>query len=146
LLPIQLIPYFQYTALAVIGTLLLAFQCRQMGRQGFYGASIGVDPESLVTPWLIACWMRIVLQGFRRGHRVLMGFYDLCEIRTRQQMSPWEEAQGYFPALDLGPRTPRDHARGLIERLLQRYSRSTARFLFGTPSQFRLRPNLPQRP
>jgi hypothetical protein len=138
LLPVQLIPYFHYTVSAVMGTLLLAFQFWQMGRQGFHGASIGVDPESLVTPWLIACWLRIVLRGLSRGHRVLMGFYDFSRIRARKQMSPWEEAEGYFLALDLGPQAPRDHERGRIERLLKRYSRATARFLFGTPSQSRL--------
>jgi len=146
LLPVQLIPYFHYTANAVIGTLLLAFQCRQMGQQGFYGASVSVDPESLVTPWLIACWLAIVLQGLRRGHRALVGFYDLSRIRIRQQMPPWGEMSGYFMAFSLRPRAPRGHTEGVIERLLYRYSRSTARFLFGVPSQSRLRRNLPERP
>jgi hypothetical protein len=146
LLPVQLIPYLQYTVNAVIGTLLLAFQCRQMGQQGFFGASIGVDPESLVTPWLIACWLAMVLQGLRRGHRALVGFYDFSKIRIGQQTSAWEEAAGYFMAFDLGPQVPWTHAQGVIERLLYRYGRSTARFLFGIPSQYRLRPNLPDRP
>jgi len=144
LLPVQLIPYFQYTVSAVIGTLLLAFQCRQTGQQGFYGASVGLDPESLVTPWLIACWLAVVLQGLRRGHRVLVGFYDLSEIR--QHRAPWEEAAGYFMAFGLSPQMPWGHAQGVIQRLLYRYGRSTARFLFGIPSQSRLLPNLPERP
>ena len=50
LLPIQLIPYIQYTVHAVIGTLLLALEYWQMGQRGFYGASIKVDANSLVTP------------------------------------------------------------------------------------------------
>jgi hypothetical protein len=146
LLPVQLIPYFHYTVSAVIGTLLLAFQFRQMGQQGFYGASISVDPESLVTPWLIACWLAIVLQGLRRGHRALVGFYDLTQIRVRQQMPPWEEMSGYLMAFGLRPGAPRGHAEGVIERVLYRYSLSTARFLFGVPSQSRLLDNLPHRP
>jgi hypothetical protein len=138
LLPVQLIPYFQYTVSAVIGTLLLAFQYRQLGQQGFYGASIEVDPESLLTPWLIACWMTIVLQGLRRGHRSLVGFYDLSEISTRQHMPPWEEIAGYFIAFGLRPQMPWPHAQQVIQRLLYRYSRLTAQFLFGIPSQSRL--------
>ena len=41
LLPIQLIPYFQYTVGAVMGTLLLGMGCWQMGQKGFHGASSG---------------------------------------------------------------------------------------------------------
>ncbi len=43
LLPIQLIPYFQYTVGAVVGTLFLGMGCWQMGRKGFHGASVKVD-------------------------------------------------------------------------------------------------------
>lgn len=145
LLPVQLIPYFQYTVSAVIGTLLLAFQYRQMGQQGFYGASIRVDPESLVTPWLIAYWMRVVLRGLRRAHRSLMGFYDLSEIRTREQSPAWGDMAGYFMAFGLRPQAPWTHAQQVIQRLLSRYSRATSQFLFGIPSQSRLLRNLPAR-
>ena len=136
-LPVQLIPYFQYTVSAVIVTLLLALQYRQMGQQGFFGASIGVDQESLVTPWLIACWLTVVLRGLRRGHRVLVGLYDLSAIR--QETLPWEAVTGYLMAFGFRPLVPWGQARGVIERLLYRYSHATAQFLFGTPSQSRLR-------
>ena len=139
LLPVQLIPYFQYTVSAVIGTLLITFQYRQMGQQGFYGASIDVDPESLLTPWLIACWMTIVLQGLRRGHSSLVGFYDLSKIRTQQHKPPWEEMAGYFTAFGLIPQVSCNHAQQVVQRLLYRYSRATTQFLFGIPSQFRFR-------
>jgi len=146
LLPIQLIPYFLYTVNAVIGTLLVAFRFRQMGQKGSFGASINLDPESLVTPWLISCWLVIVLQGLRRGHRALVRFYDFSKIWIGQKTSTWEEAVGYFMAFDLGPQVPWAHAQGIIERLLYRYSHSTARFLFGTPSQYRLINNPAHRP
>jgi hypothetical protein len=136
-------PYFQYTVGAVIGTLLLALQCRQMGQQGFFGASIGVDPESLVTPWLIACWLVVVLRGLRRGHRTLVGFYDLSAIRIRQETPHWEEVTGYFMAFGLRPQVQSSHAEAVIQRLLYRYSHATAQFLFGTPSQSRLHGILP---
>ena len=57
LLPTQLAPYCQYTLAAIIGILLLGLASRQQGEQGFQGAVLAVDPDSLVTPWLVACWL-----------------------------------------------------------------------------------------
>jgi hypothetical protein len=139
-------PYFQYTVSAVIVTLLLALQCRQRGQQGFLGASTGVDPESLVTPWLIVCWLAAILRGLRRGHRTLVGFYDLSAIRIRQETPHWEELTGYFMAFGFRPQVPWSQSGCVIQRLLYRYSHATAQFLFGTPSQSRLPRNLPVRP
>jgi len=134
LLPVQLIPYFQYTVMAVIGTLLLGLQYWQMGRQGFFGATVALDPEGLVTPWLVACWLAVVLRGLHRGHRVLVGFCDLSAIRTTHRTSPWQEAAGYFIAFGWGPQV---QWAPLLQQLLHRYSHTTAQFLFGTPSQSR---------
>ncbi len=61
LLPIQLVPYCQYTLTSIIGALLLGLDSRQQGQQGFQGAVLGVDPDSLVSPWLVACWLVVVL-------------------------------------------------------------------------------------
>jgi hypothetical protein len=138
LLPIQLIPYFQYTVGAVVGTLFLGMGYWQMGQRGFHGASVKVDPESLVTPWLITCWLVSVVQGLRRGHAALRQFYHLDGIHTS---GAWEEATAYFAAFGLSIRP--DHGRPKIDRLslwmdlVDRYSRTTGQFLFGTPSQYR---------
>ena len=134
LLPIQLIPYFQYTVGVVVETLLLGLGCWQMGQKGFHGASVAVDPESLVTPWLITCWLLTVVRGLRRGHAVLRRLYNLDGIRTLNRIETWEEAAGYFVALGLKPEM-RWHA--LLMDGVDRYSRSTGQFLFGTPSQYR---------
>jgi hypothetical protein len=134
LLPIQLIPYFQYTVGAVVETLLLGMGCWQMGQKGFHGASVAVDPESLVTPWLITCWLLTVVRGLRRGHAVLRRLYNLDGIRTLNRIETWEEAAGYFVALGLKPKM-RWYA--LLMDGVDRYSRSTGQFLFGTPSQYR---------
>jgi len=134
LLPVQLIPYFQYTVNAVIGTLLLGIQCRQMGQKGFYGASVAVDPESLVTPWLIACWLGIVVLSLRRAHGVLRRFYNLTDIRSSHSSVAWEEAAGYFLWLGL---LPQIRWGPVLQSILNRYSHSTRLFLFGTPSQHR---------
>jgi hypothetical protein len=141
LLPIQLIPYFQYTVSAVMETLFLGMGCWQMGQKGFHGASVKVDevdPESLVTPWLITCWLAAVVQGVRRGHAALRQFYNLDGIRTS---GAWEEAVAYFAAFGLSIRP--DHGRpktdgpSLLMDLVYRYSRSTGQCLFGMPSQYR---------
>jgi hypothetical protein len=139
LLPIQLIPYYQYTVSAVVGTLLLGMECWQTGQKGFHGASMKVDevdPESLVTPWLITCWLVAVVQGLRRGHATLRHFYHLDGIHTS---GAWEEAAAYFAAFGLRPKIDRV---SFSMDLVYRYSRSKGQFLFGTPSQYRgsLRP------
>jgi hypothetical protein len=138
LLPIQLIPYFQYTVGAVVGALFLGVGCWLMGQKGLHGASVRVDPESLVTPWLITCWLIAVVQGLRRGHAALRQFYNLDGIHT---FGAWKEAAAYFAAFGLSIRP--DHGRPKIDRLsilmdlIYRYSRATSQFLFGTASQYR---------
>lgn len=133
LLPIQLVPYCQYTLTSIIGALLLGLDSRQQGQQGFQGAVLGVDPDSLVSPWLVACWLGLVLSGLRRAHAWLRRWYDLSGIRTAKRLDmAWEEVLSYF--LCLGWKPP-----GLrLQQTLQQYSRTTRQFLFGIPSQQRL--------
>lgn len=135
LLPVQLIPYYQYTAGAVLGVLLLGLGCFEAGQRGFGGACEAVHPDSLLTPFLIACWLQMALRGLHRAHAALSRWYDLGAIRTSQRKaSPWHELKGYLealgwqPAIRWGP--------WILERL-RRYSRATRQFLFGTPSQYR---------
>lgn len=131
LLPIQLIPYFQYTVGAVMETLLFGLKCWQMGQKGFHGASMKIDPESLVTPWLVARWLAAVVQGFRRSHAVLRQFYHLDGIHTS---GGWEEVAAYVAAIGLRSKMEKLF---LWMDLVYRYSRRTNQFLFGTPSQYR---------
>jgi hypothetical protein len=135
LLPIQLIPYFQYTVSAVIGALLLGYGCWQAGQQGFFGASVAVDPDSDLAPYLIICWLTVILRGLRRAHAVLGRRYDLSAVRSVEGVALWKEAGAYFlafgwkPGVRWGP---------LLCGLLRLYSRATAQFLFGTASQHRV--------
>ena len=134
LLPIQLIPYFQYTVSAVMGTLLFGMQCWQMGQKGFHGALVKVDevdPDHLVTPWLIACWLVAVVRGLRRGHAALRRFYNLDGIHSS---GAWEEVAAYFAAFGLRPMMD---GISLLMDFISRYSRRTNQFLFGTASQYR---------
>jgi hypothetical protein len=134
LLPIQLIPYFQYTVGAVVGTLFLGMKYWQKGQKGFYGASAEVDPESLITPWLITYWLLMVVRGLRRGHAALRQFYNLDGTRTPNEVGTWEEAAQYFVVFGLKPKV---HWYPFLMDLVDRYSRRAGQFLFGTPSQYR---------
>jgi hypothetical protein len=135
LLPIQLIPYFQYSVRAVIGTLLLALQYRQRGQRGFYGASISVDANSLVTPWLVVCWLVTVARGLRRAHTLLGRFYNLSNVSILpSQRASIKEVYGYFLAVGL---TSQAAWKQSVLTTCRHYSRATGQFLFGTASQQR---------
>ena len=139
-LPIQLIPYVQYTVSAVIGVLLLGLSCRQRGQVGFYGAVAALDSskktrtsDAKVTGWLVLCWLMVMVRGFRRGHAELMRLYDLSRIQTSETNLPWQELSDYFAAFGIGPKKWRPG----LHILLFRYSQRNQLFLFGTPSQYR---------
>lgn len=135
LLPIQLIPYHQYTAGAVVGVLLLALGCWEAGQRGFWGACEAVAPDSLLTPYLVAYWLAVVLRGLRRAHGTLRRWYNLSTIRSPgSSASPWPELKGYLEALGWQPEIR--WGPWIWERLW-RYSQATGQFLFGTPSQYR---------
>lgn len=141
LLPIQLVPYVQYTVAAIIGTLLLGLGARRQGQTGFQGAVLAVDPDSLVTPWLVCCWLALVRNGFRRAHAVLRRWFDLDRIRTgKRSEPPWTEVAAYFRSLGGDPQI-----RGTpwLPYLVHRYSRTTKRFLWGIPAQQRVAQRLP---
>ena len=136
LLPIQLIPYFQYTVQAVVGVLLLALESWESGQRGFHGAAVRVDPDSRVTPWLVSYWVTVILSGFRHAHATLIRWYDLTGIRSREHTGEMGEAAGYVACLgwraEMVPWA-------LMQKPVTRYSVQTKRFLFGTPSQGRNR-------
>ena len=95
---------------------------------------MAVDPESLVTPWLIICWLVTMVRGLGRSHAALRRLYNLDGIRTLETAQVWQEAADYFAAFGLEPKMD-SHA--LVMDVVGRYIRSTGEFLFGTPSQYR---------
>ena len=133
LLPVQLIPYCQYTVHAILTALLFGVACWGKGQCGFHGASIRVHPDSSVTPWLVAYWLAMIVRGFRRAHATLRRIFDLSKVRSATTSAlAWSELGGYFLAFRYGTQTP---WRLRLHELLNRYSRSTGQFLFGIASQ-----------
>jgi len=135
LLPIHLIPYMLYTVGAVVGTLLAGLRCRRSGVQGYWGASVAVDPDSSVTPWLVFTWVRMVFSGLERCHRTVSRWYDLCFLSTCRNPSRWQTVGGYFDAFGW----EEDSFWRRLCDVLSRYSRDVRSFLFGCPSQERRR-------
>jgi hypothetical protein len=76
------------------------------------------------------------MRGLRRAHARLRRWYDLSHIRTPKKPGAWEEISGYFLSLGWKRDLP---WRSLLQEALQRYSRTTKHFLFGSPSQERMR-------
>ena len=136
LLPIQLIPYFQYTVHAVTGVLLLALTARESGRRGFHAAATGVDQDSGVTPWLVAYWFMAVVRGFRRAHATLTQWYNLSGVHNQEKSKVCEEVSVYFSGLEWKRKVLQW---AMIVLAITRYSRQTRFFLFGVPSQWRSR-------
>ena len=62
-----------------------------------------VDPESDVTPWLIFCWLMMVVHALKRAHGVLRGFYDLSDMHPPKGSDPWQAVMGYFTAFGWHP-------------------------------------------
>lgn len=133
LLPIQLIPYVQYTASAVLGVLCLVLGCRQKGQRGFFGACTRVHPDCSITPWLVACWSAMILSGFRRAHGLLSRVYNLSRVSFAKFFSA-DELYNYLLAFGVKPNVV---CRPKLLALLERYSYASQQFLFGTPSQLR---------
>lgn len=135
LLPIQLIPYVQYTVATVIRTLLVGLGCWEAGKHGFCGAALEVDQNSNVTPWLVFCWLQMALSGLRRSHWVLNRWYNLTFMSSSALTNGWEEIRGYFQAFGWRRNLPWKE----ICEVVRRCSQTTVQFLFGTPSQQRKR-------
>jgi hypothetical protein len=68
-----------------------------MGQRGFHGASVEVDPDSLVTPWLVALWLAVVLRELRRAHARLRRWYDLIRVRTPKRHGGIHRQDVYAP-------------------------------------------------
>jgi hypothetical protein len=124
-----------YTASSVIGTLLYGLFHWQAGNKGFFGACRSVDPDSQITPWLVAYWLKVVLCGLHRSHSMLIQWVDLSTV-SDSGTPGWGQLAQYFQVFGWSEPPP---VGGKHRDLLHRTIRAVKGFLFGTPSQHRLR-------
>jgi hypothetical protein len=134
-LPIQLIPYCRYTAASVLFVLLMA---HDSGKSLFSFAEKELDPDCRVGGWLMRVWLPMVLLGLWAARSQLRRWYALPDPVGQNPgdvVSRLREVHACCAAFGIGARAPPDPD-GLF-LFLNRFSRATGRFLFGTPSQER---------
>ena len=134
LLPIQLIPYHQYTAASVVMALMLALthDCSL-----FAVAEKMLTAEGRANGYLLAAWLLVLVRGLRRAHPWLKKRYGLSEVRSSKRRRPAEwlvELGAYLMALL--PRGSPVIGCEIVEAISV-YAHETSRFLFGVPSQDR---------
>jgi hypothetical protein len=135
LLPHQLIPYHQYTIDAIIGTLMSVCHFQTLGQQGYHGACLSLDPDCLVTPYLIYTWTVLILNGFVRGYPVLQDTYPLSTMGPVARDRLVKTICLYIKRLSDGAKP---HRRCMLTAVSY-YAGRTGNFLFGTPSGSRIR-------
>ena len=137
LLPCQLLPYHRYTVATMVLALLLAHQAAETDHRGFCAvAEQWLPVDAVITGWLLACWLNVIVAGFRRGHAWLAKRYDLRRVSSaKMSEARLGEVHTYCDAIFArGPPT----ADGIIA-LAGAYGGANQLFLFGSPSQSRSR-------
>ena len=136
LLPHQLIPYCQYTVNAVMGTLLKVYEFQQIGQTGYHGASLELDPDCSVTPFLIRTWAVLLLSGFLRGHHVLHAKFPLPMSEKPDPRDIIKTIYLYLQSIS-GVDGPN---RQSVTTAIRYHFHQTQNYLFGTTSCDRNRP------
>ena len=134
MLPIQLIPYHQYTAASVVMALVLAMS---HGLSLFGVAEKLLSGDSRSNGYLLAAWLLVLVHGLRRAHPWLAVRYELSEVQSARRRLPAEwlaELGAYLSAM--APRGSPERGTGLVE-VISAYGHATSRFLVGVPSQER---------
>jgi hypothetical protein len=111
---------------------ILAITLHRQGKGGCEGSIKKADPESNVTPFLVWCWLGLVVSGLRRAHVLLAEVYDLGQVESGLgRVGRIAELTAYLKAICVGSRMgwPRDPV-----RLVGVYAKATGRFLFGQPA------------
>ena len=134
ILPRQLIPYCQYTVDAVVGTLLKVYKFQQIGQTGYHGASLELDCDCSVTPYLIQAWAMLILSGFLRGHHVLHEKYPLQTSKMPDPRNKIKIIYLYF--LSVSGIAPH---RQSVKSAKRYHNQQTGKGLFGRTSCDRIR-------
>jgi hypothetical protein len=133
LLPRQLLPYCQYTIDAVVGTLFKVYKFQQIGQTGYHGASLELDCDCSVTPYLIQTWAMLILSGFLRGHHVLHKKYPLQTSKTSDQRNKIKVIYLYFQSISSVDSNLN------VTSAIQYHFQQTGKCLFGRTSCDRIR-------
>ena len=111
---------------------IVAMTLHRQGNGGCEGAAGKADSESDVTPFLVWCWVAMVVAGLRRAHALLARAYDLRRVRSGWGRAGCiAELTEYLSAIRGSGRVgwPRDP--GCLAGM---YAKATGRFLFGHPA------------
>jgi truncated hemoglobin YjbI len=131
LLPHWLVPYHHYTVASIVFALLLA-----QDKSLFAVAEVELDGESNANGWLLQRWLGHCIEGFRRSREVLKHRYDLKLVTPTKHRAAWltefsETCQA------VGIRGPPENTG--LDDIVVYYAKATKRFLFGIPSQDRIK-------
>jgi hypothetical protein len=137
LLPVQLIPYHLYTVRSIIRVIEQALCFEARGYAGCEAVVKHDESDSAMTPFLVWCWLTMVVQGFRRAHWLLKARYDLRGVRSGEgRRGLMGEAAGYQRAIGTGGRAGWP---GRMADLPRDWVETGGHFFYGTSSQQRLK-------
>ena len=119
--------------------IVLALRFEAQGYSGYEAAVKHDETDSAITPFLVWCWLRVVVTGLRRAHCVLRAQYDLRAVQSGQsRRGLMGEAAGYQRAIAAGGSASWPDK---MEGLPRAYVQATGHFFCGSPSQQRLSRN-----
>lgn len=107
--------------------------------QGYSGCEATVkhdETDSAITPFLLWCWLKMVVKGLGRAHWLLRVQYDLRAVQSGEgRRGMIEEAVGYRRAIAAGGQAGWPDK---LEGLPRAHVQATGHFFYGSPSQQRL--------
>ncbi|MFH1689350.1 MAG: hypothetical protein ABIE42_03830 [Candidatus Eisenbacteria bacterium] len=136
LLPLELAPYHVYTVPTMLWALMFCHVMFSEPGKPLDAVLEKLDSDRPVTMYLVRCWARMVIRGFRRSHTTLARLHDLRGVRSESGFrGAVSEVDAYLTACCARgpPLAVLPILRGFVE-LAQ-----GPRFLFGTASQDRAR-------
>jgi len=105
---------------------------------GYAGCEAAVkhdESDSAMTPFLLWCWFRMVVTGFRRAHWLLKKRYNLRGVRSGEgKRGLLGEAAGYQRAIGAGGQKGWPYRMADLPRV---WVQAGGHFFYGTPSQQR---------
>ncbi len=106
----------------------MVYNFYKSGQRGYHGASLQLDADCFVTPYLIYTWVVMIEAGFVRGHPVLHEKFSISIVPDSKHL-----IKTIF--LYMNDITEKDEPnRQSIMPAIQYYCSQTKKHLFGTSS------------